>query len=248
MLANKLIAALPAAMLQEVRETTKVLNLQKGEVLLEPDELMCYAFLAGSGVLRVARATADGLETTGFLQPGDWLMSCFAQTPVRGEVHVSAACAATVYAVPHDVAYRSATSTPEVALLALELTLARHMRQYAQIYLSSGQVSARRAVGLALADLAHRRAGARPFVEKHISQDMLADFTNLSREAVNRVIREFREASLVLKTDLGLELTPEFEAMLKEPQPLLTRLPRAARACGGGGVGSAAPEEAAPCL
>lgn len=219
-LANKLIRALPASITQEVRERTTVRTLQKGDVLLKMGEPLAHAFLVGNGVLRVARAANGGLETTGFLQSDDWLMYCFEPTPARSVLEVSAACATTVYAIPHDVAFRGVGSTPEVALLALELTLARHVRQYAQIYVSSGQVSPRRAVGLALSDLAHRRAGARPFVEKSISQDMLADFANLSREAVNRAMREFRDAGWVTKTDVGLELSPEFEALLRAGRPL----------------------------
>ena len=211
----------------EVRQRTTVRTLQKGEVLLRIGEPVSHAFLVGNGVLRVARAAGAGLETTGFLQSDDWLMYCFDSEPATSMLEVSAACTTAVYAIPHDVAFRGVASTPEVALLALELTLARHARQYAQIYVSSGQVSPRRAVGLALADLAHRRAGARPFVEKVISQEMLADFTNLSREAVNRAIREFRDTGWVIKTELGLELTAEFEDILRRAEPLPPAAPAA---------------------
>lgn len=220
-LANKLINALPASITQEIRERATLHTLQKGDVLLTVGQSMAHAFLVGNGVLRVARTAGERLETTGFLQAGDWLMYCFDDRPTDSTLELSAACAATVYAVPHDVAFRSVTSTPEVALLTLELALGRHARQYAQIYVASGQVSPQRAVGLALTELAHRRAGSRPFVEKSISQDMLADFTNLSREAVNRALRGLRSAGLVTKTDLGLELAPELEAVLLRPQPLV---------------------------
>lgn len=219
MLANKLINALPASITQEIRERAALHTLQKGDVLLSVGQPMAHAFLVGNGVLRVARAAGQRLETTGFLQPGDWLMYSFDDQPTDSALELSAACAATVYAVPHDVAFRSVMSTPDVALLTLELALARHARQYAQIYVASGQVSPKHAVGLALAELAHRRAGARPFVEKSISQDMLADFTNLSREAVNRALRDLRDCGLVAKTGLGLELAPELEATLRQPRP-----------------------------
>ena len=145
MLANKLINALPANIMLEVRQRTTVRTLQKGEVLLRIGEPVSHAFLVGNGVLRVARAAGAGLETTGFLQSDDWLMYCFDSEPATSMLEVSAACTTAVYAIPHDVAFRGVASTPEVALLALELTLARHARQYAQIYVSSGQVSPRRA-------------------------------------------------------------------------------------------------------
>lgn len=219
MLANKLINSLsPSAHKASVPQAVPR-ELKKGEVLVDVAEMIEATFLVGNGVLRVARQTKTGLETTGYIQTNEWLTSGFDGRPVVSEIHVTAACPALVFVVPYEVGQQALASSPEAALTGLELCLERHDRQYNQIYMASGRVAPRRALAMALANLAHFRSGKPALVDRFISQDMLADYINASRGVVNRLLGEFREQGLVTRTDLGMELSAELVSLARTGDP-----------------------------
>lgn len=206
MQANKLINSLTPSAHQASVPLAAPRELKKGEVLVGIDEPLVSTYLVGNGVLRVARRTKLGLETTGYIQANEWLTSGFEGDPLISEIHVSAACPSLVYVVPFEIGQQALASSPLAALTGLELCLERHDRQYSQIYMASGRVSPRRALAMAMVNLAHVRNGKPSFIERSISQDMLADYINISRGMVNRLLTEFKDAGLVERTDLGLEL------------------------------------------
>jgi len=219
MLANKLINALTPSAHQASVPQAVPRELKKGEVLVDIAQMIEATFLVGNGVLRVARQTKTGLETTGYIQANEWLTSGFDGQPVLSEIHVTAACPALVFVVPYEIGQQALASSPGAALTGLELCLERHERQYNQIYMASGRVAPRRALALALANLAHFRAGKPALVERVISQDMLADYINVSRTVVNRLLGEFREQGLLTRTEMGMELSPELLSLAQTGDP-----------------------------
>ncbi|MDP9895032.1 CRP-like cAMP-binding protein [Variovorax boronicumulans] len=119
-----------------------------------------------------------------------------------------AALPSSIYLIPIGVLHRLCTLYPQVAVGLLELAAKR-------IYMVHGQMrrisslSPIELVGRVLHELTHLAPAGPSGCDKRIIQALIASYVGLSREGVNKAMRELEHRRLVRRDEAGVHAPPE---------------------------------------
>jgi CRP-like cAMP-binding protein len=189
---HSLFKHLPTTEREYLVSRSELKTYRRNERVCATDERIKKVCLVASGLLRVV---VDEDVTTDFVREGDLYLHLEATEPTYVLV---AALPTSVYFVPADDIWTICREYPQVALELLRLTIERvaNLRKHLQ-QISSNTSEAR--IACAMHELTLLAPGRNGGYDKRISQGVIASYTALSREVVNRAMRDLQVRGLLRK-------------------------------------------------
>jgi CRP/FNR family cyclic AMP-dependent transcriptional regulator len=200
----------------EERETlvqhTELRSYRRNEVVKEVNDPASNIYCVANGLLRVA-VTGSGGEaevTTDFLKSNEiYLASAFDQTRNLSGALLIAALPSSVHIVPWRKFQELCSKHPDVLVALLVLGVKRTVMLRQQLRRVSS-LAAETLVSRALHELSELAPAGTSRYDKRITQAVIASYTGLSREKVNKVMRDFESRGLVRKDEHSVEIPPQF--------------------------------------
>ncbi|QRF63270.1 Crp/Fnr family transcriptional regulator [Variovorax paradoxus] len=210
---HPLIATLPDSERALLVQSTELRDYRRNDVVLAVDQTSEHVYCVASGLLRVVVHGSDtGSEgvTTDFVSKDDF----FFGTSIKEDSFVAqstliAALPSSVYLIPISVLRRLCTLFPQVAVGLLEPALKRISMIRGQLRRISS-LSPVELVGRVLHELTHLAPAGADGYDKRITQAVIASYAGLSREGVNKAMRELENRGLVRRDDEGVHVPPGF--------------------------------------
>lgn len=164
-------------------------------------------FFVASGKFRVETPSdnARTVSLTGFLQPGDIYVERLTQPNYPASNSLRAALSSTVHKLPISLVAQVVKKCPEVGLELLQHSIQNVTRLRKQLRRVKSD-TVRTKVARALYDVAATTADGARVLDRKITQSDLAEFTGLSREAVNKELKQLSDAELLRRSARGLEV------------------------------------------
>ena len=193
-------------------QCSELRSYRRNELVLHADEWTDRIYCVTSGLLRVvAHGSANnGDVTTDFIRRGD-----FFHGPSLGEDRYQAvptliaALPSSVYLVPVAAVRELSSKHPEVALGLLELAMQRMGMLRGQLRRISS-LSAEMLVSRVLYELTQLAPVGPGGYDKRITQAVIASYSGLSREVVNKTMRDMESRGLVWRDEHGIHVPPDF--------------------------------------
>lgn len=189
-------------------------SYRRGEIVLSQDEWTDQLYCVASGLLRaVVQGSEDGGDvTTDFIRRDDFFLSpTLQENRYQAGATLVAALPASVYLVPVSALRELCTKYPEVTRGMLELVMKRAAllrRQLRQIASSSTE----RLVSRILHELTELAPVGGGGYDKRISQSVIASYSGLSREQVNKTMRGLEGRGLVTRDEHAVHVPAHFAA------------------------------------
>ncbi|MET3466439.1 Crp/Fnr family transcriptional regulator [Variovorax atrisoli] len=195
---HPLTASLPAAERASFARLCRLSHFKRNQTVLEAgastDQLYCVA----TGLLRVVTPECgDRPEVTSeFIRPDGFFDLPVREDRYRAEQSLVAVLPSSVYLVPVAAMRELCARHPEVAMALLGLVVSRMGMLSGQMRRVSTLPSEERVhrVLHQLTQLAPVREGG---YDKRISQSMIASYSGLSREVVNKTMRDMEQRGLL---------------------------------------------------
>jgi CRP-like cAMP-binding protein len=205
---HPLLTGVPARERAALAEASTARFYKRNDRILLAGESTDQVFCVGSGLLRaVAPGRVTGADvTTEFSRQNDFLYAA----PISADRYVSAqtvvaALSSTVYSVPIAIMRDLCTTHPDVAAGLLALAI-RHM-SLLRVHLQSVQgLSPQDLVCRILHQMTQLAPAGPSCYDKHITQAVIASYSGLSREVVNKTMRDFESRGLVRREADGIHV------------------------------------------
>lgn len=193
-----------------VRANSRLVMLKR-QGTLDPT-LTTQTVLVVSGIVRIEAVQEGGLKgCAGFIKKGEM---CYLgegvayQGPERFELKAVLDC--DLYLMDPQILLRVVSNNPTLAALMLSYNLGRIRQLYAKIGQSTSTgVTPEQVVGQTLRVLSTPADNGKPVVDKRISQREIAESLGLTREQVNRVLKQMEQRGAVTKGAHGYTLDLE---------------------------------------
>jgi len=213
---HPLIANVPPAERAALVQSSELRSFRRNEIVLEADTWTDRIYCVASGLLRVVahgKGSAQASDvTTDFIRRDDFFLSpSFAEDRYQAMQTLVAALPSAVYLVPVAAIRRLCAAHPEVAIGLLSLALKRMSVIRSQLRRISA-LSAEDLVGRVLHQLTLLAPAGSGGYDKRITQSVIASYSGLSREVVNKTIRDFELRGLVRRDEHGVHVQPGFAA------------------------------------
>ncbi len=186
----------------------RLITLADNQALLTVGQSCSEAFFVASGRIRIETPVGPAaFALTGALRPLEIYIEQLGQAQYAASNTLRAMMASTVNVIPLSVLQSLVLKYPDVGFELLQHGFGgvKRLRQGLRRVKSE---PARTQVARTLYDVAVPTSDGGRVLERGITQSDLADFTGLSREAVNKELRLLSEASLVRKSSRGMEIDP----------------------------------------
>ena len=210
---HPLIATLPDSERALFVQSTELRDYRRNDVVLAVDQTSEHVYCVASGLLRVVVHGSDsGSEgvTTDFVSKDDFFFgTSIKQDSFVAQSTLIAALPSSVYLIPVSVLRRTCTLFPQVAVGLVESALKRISMVHGQLRRISS-LSPVELVGRVLHELTHLAPAGPGGYDKRITQAVIASYAGLSREGVNKAMRELENRGLVRRDDEGVLVPPEF--------------------------------------
>jgi len=217
------LASLETTQKARLLHAGKLVSLRRQAAL--PQEYLHSWLLVMTGILRVETECARQPATAGFLKKNEFTFFGRGVADISDSLtrfSVRAVLATDILAVPADVMHDMMVSNSRLATAMLYSTLDRAHKLYQNVAQITSTTNTEVAVGRTLFQLSTPREDGRNVVDRRISQREIAESLGLSREQVNKVMRQMETRGLVQKDDtgyaLGDEITPTNLAPLMPPE------------------------------
>jgi CRP/FNR family cyclic AMP-dependent transcriptional regulator len=211
---NTLVSGLPHAERAALVQASELRSYRRNETVLAVDEWTEHLYCVGSGLLRVvAHGRGTGADvTTEFIRRDDFFLgSSFTEDRHQATETLIAALPSSVYLIPIVAMRKLCERHPQVTLALLDLALKRVGLMRGQLRrvsaLSSEDLVSR--VLHQLTELAPAKTGG---YDKRITQSVIASYSGLSREVVNKTMRDMESRGLVRRDDHGVHVPDDFAA------------------------------------
>lgn len=229
---HPLFAPLSRADRDALRDATELLTYKRHQVVKTAGEPCQHVYCVATGLLRVARYSRESNEevTTDFIQRGD-----FSLPPAWGED--TFACAATTIAALPSVIYAApikhiralCAKYPALPLGLLEVEARRIGMLRTQLRRVTTS-SATKIVGRVLHELTQWAPAEGGGYDKRITQTIIASYSGISREMVNKTMKDMESRGLVTKDDQGVHVpesfaSTDFDALPFEQEPAAEKPP-----------------------
>jgi len=200
---HPLLRKIPSRERLELVRHIELRAFRRNDVVMNGGEVPAQIYCVANGLLRivVARDSPETEEvTTDFVKRDElYLVSAFDAMQRHSRTSLVAALPSTVYVVPWSAFSGVFKRHPEVLLGLFELAVEQSARLRLRIRRVSSLAS-ERLVGRALHELTQLAPAGDSGFDKRISQSVIASYTGLSREQVNKTMRDF-EMRGALKRD-----------------------------------------------
>jgi CRP/FNR family transcriptional regulator, cyclic AMP receptor protein len=210
MLLHPLFRDLPEDRRRELARVARMVMLKKGDVLVSANEVCRDVFLVLSGKLRVDTGGPDATNAaTGFLVTNDIYTENFVDDTYTLQSTLVAVLNSTVQAFPLPTIAKLFRDYPNLLMQTFEVVNLRMQglrKQLRRLANSPPEI----VIGRALYELADADASGRRVLSKRITQGILANYVGMSREEVNRKMRELEQKGLIRRVEDGFELDSSF--------------------------------------
>jgi CRP-like cAMP-binding protein len=210
---HSLIADLPAAERTALVQCSKLCFYRRNETVVTMDEWTDCIYCVASGLLRVVtpgHGSNNTDVTTDFIRQDDFFLSpSFAEDRYQTVQTLIAALPSSVYLVPVQAIRKLCAAHPEVALGLLGLAMKRLTMMRGQLRRISA-LSSEDLVSRVLHQLTQLAPTSTGGYDKRITQTVIASYTGLSREVVNKTMRDLEGRGLVHRDEHGLHVPAEF--------------------------------------
>jgi CRP/FNR family cyclic AMP-dependent transcriptional regulator len=211
---NPLFANVSQAERVALVRTSELRSYRRNEVVLaagsESDRIYCVA----SGLLRVVEHGSGRAQpvdvTTDFIRQDEFFIGpSMAQDAYLARHTLVAALPTSVHLVPIVALRALCSSYPEVAIGLLELAIKRMAVMRNQLRRMSA-LSTEDVVSRVLHQLTVLAPASTGAFDKRISQSVIASYAGLSREVVNKTMRDMEHRGLVRRDDQGVHVPANF--------------------------------------
>lgn len=214
-----LISVLPEDRTELVQQSA-LRSYRRGDVVMDVDAAAECVYCVADGLLRVTVSGGGSGEdiTSDFIKRDEFfLSSAFNEPEYRGGTSLVAALPSSVYVVPWEAMQRLCSKYPDVMMGLLKAGIKRTAmlrKQLRRISSSSSEPLISRVLH-ELTQLAPIDGG----FDKRITQAVIASYSGLSREQVNKTMRDFESRGLVKKDGHAIHVPSEFASSdYREPQ------------------------------
>ena len=208
---NPYLKTVPAAEREAFSQLCEQRTFRRKEVVLEAGTWVPYGVCVGSGLLRLEVQGSDGAGvTTEFLRQHEifWEYSerrFFYQSSVT----LVAALPTHVFLVPLEALNRLVERHPSV-VRAMAAQLINHLQQLRTQFRRVTTRSPEDVVARILHELTELAPAGDGVYDKRITQAVIASYAGLSREQVNKTMRELEARGLLKREDAGMRVPPSF--------------------------------------
>ncbi|RSZ40914.1 MULTISPECIES: Crp/Fnr family transcriptional regulator [unclassified Variovorax] len=213
---HPLIANVPPAEREALVQSCELRSFRRNETVLAADTWTDRIYCVASGLLRVVvhgKASAQVADvTTDFIRQDDFFMGpSLAQDSYQALQTLVAALPSVVYLVPVTAMRHLCAAHPEVAMGLLGLAMKRMTIVRSQLRRISA-LSAEDLVIRVLHQLTLLAPASTGGYDKRITQSVIASYSGLSREVVNKTMRAMESRGLVRRDEGGVHVSPDFAA------------------------------------
>ncbi|WP_285409987.1 Crp/Fnr family transcriptional regulator [Variovorax sp. efr-133-TYG-130] len=183
-------------------------SYRRNDLVIEADEWTDRTYWVTGGLLRVvARCSAgSGDVTTDFIRGGDLFYGpLLSDGSYQAVSSLVAALPSSVYIVPVAAVRALCSKNPEMAMALIDLTTKRMGLLRRQMRRISSLPAAALVSGVLheLTELAPVSSGG---YDKRITQSVIASYSGLSREVVNKTMRDLESRGVVRRDGLGIHV------------------------------------------
>lgn len=211
---HPLMTSLSVSQRAKLGASSRLRFYKRNEVVLKAGDSTDQIYCVAGGLLRaVTLDQRDGSEmTTELIGPNDF----FFDLSIREDSYCSeqtliAALPSSAYLVSIVKIRALCAKHPEVALGLLGLAMKRMSTLRSQVHRIS-VLPAEDSVLRVLYQLTRLAPAGRQGYDKRITQSMIASYSGLSREVVNKTMRDFELRGLVRRDDDGVHVANDFAA------------------------------------
>jgi CRP/FNR family cyclic AMP-dependent transcriptional regulator len=219
---HPLIANIPSAERAALVQCSELRSYKRNDIVLAADEWTESVYCVASGLLRVVvHGSASSDVTTDFIRQDDFFLSpSFSEDRYQAVPTLIAALPSSVYLVPVSAVRKLCAAHPEVSLGLLELAMKRMAMIRSQLRRISS-LSSEELVSRVLHELTQLAPAATGGYDKRITQAVIASYAGLSREVVNKTMRDLEHRGLVRRDELGIHVPADFASTdFGSPLPL----------------------------
>jgi CRP-like cAMP-binding protein len=195
-------------------QSSQLRSYRRNEVVLAAGSSSDCVYCVASGLLRVVehgkgRAHATNV-TTDFIRQNEFFIGpSLSEDTYQAKHTLVAALPAAVHLIPVVALRKICSSYPEVAIRLLELAIERMAVMRNQLRRMSA-LSTEDVVGRVLHQLTVLAPSSMGAFDKRISQSVIASYSGLSREVVNKTMRDMEQRGLVRRDDQGVHVPANF--------------------------------------
>lgn len=239
MLHSSLFAAFSDADKKEFLGACPWIQVRRGERLIEMGESYGWGILLLEGFLRLETGDVpEQCSTASILKPGDAMMESITADTISSVYRITAITSASYYKIPCVWLRQFLWYRPALALLTLDVIsqkIIKLRRQISRITMTTSLET----IGRFLYELSVIDNQGRVLLDKRIPQKDLACMLSLSREEMNRKMKQLEQAGLAVKSQEGWFLSEVLATPY--PTPLLPLEKRGQAAFNGVGAMSKSP-------
>ncbi|MGJ7574416.1 Crp/Fnr family transcriptional regulator [Variovorax sp. RB2P76] len=212
---HPLIARLPPADRLAFRELCELRPYARNETILAPNEWTRVFYWVESGLVRVVaegRESAQEQEgvTTDFIRRHDLFVGASLHEPQYRATHrLVAVLPCTIYLVPISALRALCEQHHDIALDLLEREISRMNVLRRQVQRVSS-LSSEEMVGHVLYKMTQIAPAGSEVYDKRVTQGVIASYAGLSREVVNRTMREMERRGMLLRDAQGVHVSKDF--------------------------------------
>jgi len=195
-------------------ETTRLRSYKRSEVVLAAGDSTDQIYCVASGLLRVAALNERHVSemTTELIGPNDLFFDLsIREDSYRSKQTLIAALPSSVYLVPIAEIRALCARHPEIALGLLGLAMKRMSTLRCQFHRISVR-TAEDSVLRVLQQLTRLAPAGEQGYDKRITQSLIASYSGLSREVVNKTMRDFELRGVVRRDDDGVHVVNDLGA------------------------------------
>lgn len=221
---NTLVSVLPPADRVALVKASELRSYRRNETVLAVDEWTDRFYCVASGLLRVVEhgRGSGGDVTTEFIRRDDFFLgSSFTEDRHQATQTLIAALPSSVYLIPIAAMRKLCERHPQLSLALLDIAMKRVGVMRGQLRRVSA-LSSEDLVGRVLQQLTQLAPAKTGGYDKRITQSVIASYSGLSREVVNKTMRGMENRGLVHRDDHGVHVradfvTTDFDLPLAEP-------------------------------
>lgn len=211
---NTLVSGLPPAERAALVQASELRSYRRNETVLAVDEWTDRFYCVASGLLRVVAhgRAGSGDVTTEFIRRDDFFLgSSLSEDRHQSTQTLIAALPSSVYLVPISAMRKLCERHPHVAMALLDIAMKRMNLMRGQLRRISA-LSSEDLVGRVLHQLTQLAPATTGAYDKRITQSVIASYSGLSREVVNKTMRDMENRGLVRRDDDGVHVPADFAA------------------------------------
>jgi len=211
---NALVSGLPALERAALVQASELRSYRRNETVLAVDEWTDRFYCVANGLLRVMAhgRGGSGDVTTEFIRRDDFFLgSSFTEDRHQATQTLIAALPSSVYLIPIAAMRKLCERHPQMALALLDIAMKRVSVMRGQLRRISA-LSSEDLVSRVLHQLTQLAPASTGGYDKRITQSVIASYSGLSREVVNKTMRDLESRGLVRRDDYGVHVPADFAA------------------------------------